>query len=313
MVTRVLAAVEYVLGEEALDYREAEGFGASDLPRKPDLWGWGRFHRASSPVLDLQIGAAARTLRSADVDPRQVDAVMFCSANPPAADGPAAAPERRFLEALGLAGAFPLTMTSGGCCAMLAGVSLAGSMLSDGQGRHILVVAGDRVPAGGTRFQRYGIFSDAACCCIVSSELAEGFDIVRSSFAADCKSMQGDAPFSSELAARANDRLFAGLDVTAGDVTRVFGNNVFLPITLLKEQEAGFRTAQIYVDNVKRIGHCYAADALINLADYRGSTPIMPGEYFVAAADAPGLRCALLLRAPERVRRRPERSGPRLS
>ena len=292
-----VTGLAYVLGEEACDYRAAEGFEATDLPRKPDLWGWGAFYKASSSSLDMKIRAAGQALASARIEPREVDGAILCAANPPEnGEGPGEA-ERRFLEAVGLEKAFPLTVTSGGCGAMLAGIAIATSMLGDGPFTHMLVVGGDRSPTGTARFQRYGLFSDAACGCIVSSRSARGFDIVRVAVVSSPESMHAGAPFTSELAARTNARLFAGLGLTASGVTKLFGTNVFLPIAMLKEAEAGFARAQIYLENVKRLGHCYACDAVINLADYQRSAAILPGQYFVLAADAPGLRWSVLLKA----------------
>src|SRR5437763_41057 len=109
--------------------------------------------------------------------------------------------------------------------------------------------------------------------------------------------MYSTASFSTEHASRTNRDIFAHSNVATSDIKKVFCNNVFLPITMLKEVEAGFRKTQIYFDNVRRIGHCYSSDALINLADYQSNALVSPGEYFIAAADAPGLRCAILLKA----------------
>jgi len=297
MPAKVLTGVAYVLGDAALDYNNAEGFATVDMPKKPDLWGWGKYHQSSKATVDMKIEAARRAIASVGLDAQDVDYVISCQANlPEPGDRPEEA-ERQFLEQLGLENAFPLNVMSGGCSAMLAGVNIADGMLSGGQAQHIVVVAGDKTPTGVARFQRYGIYSDAACCCIVSSTLTEGFEIVQVSTACDHKSMYSAASFSSELASRTNMDILANSNVTTSDIKKVFCNNVFLPITMLKEVEAGFSKSQIYFENVRRIGHCYSSDALINLADYQKNVPVSPGEYFIAAADAPGLRCAVLLKA----------------
>jgi 3-oxoacyl-[acyl-carrier-protein] synthase-3 len=67
--------------------------------------------------------------------------------------------------------------------------------------------------------------------------------------------------------------------------------NIFLPLLITKERQAGFTAEQIYSRNVTRIGHCYAADPLINLVDRQTH----PGHYYLLAASVPGSRFGVLL------------------
>ncbi|MEJ8820529.1 hypothetical protein WKW80_00585 [Variovorax humicola] len=293
----ILHGLAYALGEDALEYGSANGFEALKLPNRPALWGWGQYRRATSLVLDLQLAAARGALANAGLDPLEIDGVLFCHAISPVHERDATASACRFLVELGLDNAFPITLGFNGCAAMLSGVTTADGLLRSGRFRNLLVVAGDVHPEAEARFLRYAIFSDAACACVMSANSASGYELIGSAMAADNKTMSADATFSSELAMQTNQALLGMGQLQAPGVARVFCNNVFLPITMLKETEGGFEPDQIYTGNVNRIAHCYSADALINLCDYAAAGAVEPGDYFVAASDSPGLRASLLLRA----------------
>jgi 3-oxoacyl-[acyl-carrier-protein] synthase-3 len=294
---KALTGIEYVLGDQCHDFAAADGFDATDLPRKPDMWGWGSFFKSSRSCHDLAAEAAGRSMSSAGLGGEEVDVVIFCRAGGDESEQWNDNSGGKLLEAFGLANALPISVTSGGCSVMLTGIAIGASLLDRRRIRNILVVAADRVCDGERRFQRYGIFSDAASACIVSSERAEGFEIVGDAFAIDRQSMRSDASFSSDLARQVNDELLSGCRIKTSDVKQVFCNNVFVPITMLKEVEVGYDRRQIFLDNVTRTGHCYASDSMIGLADFRSLSQISPDEYFIIAADAPGIRRSMLLRS----------------
>lgn len=77
-------------------------------------------------------------------------------------------------------------------------------------------------------------------------------------------------------------------------VSRVFNNNVLLPIKSQKDILAGFKNPQMFLDNVPRIGHCLACDSLINFCDYADPRKLAAGERFVFQADGNGC-CAMSL------------------
>ena len=293
-----LTGIDYMLGEEERGYDTASGFGTLNIPNRPALWGWGHYRQATSGVIDLMIAAARRSLAAARVQAGDIDCVVFCHATVPDYPGGPVAAASRVLAELGLARAFPISVGLNGCAALLSGVMLADGLLSAGRYGKVLVIAGDVHPADAVRFHRYAIFSDAACACVVSSAPQEGgFELVATATAVDPAAMAADAGFSSELALQVNQAMLAAAGIPASDVAKIFCNNVFLPITMLKESEGGFDESQIFTDNVKRTAHCYSADALINLADHARAGEVRRGAHVVAAADSPGLRAGLLLKA----------------
>jgi len=67
------------------------------------------------------------------------------------------------------------------------------------------------------------------------------------------------------------------------------------PLLVMKERQAGFREDQLYLDNIVRIGHCFAADPLINLVDRAALGHLLEGHYCMLAASVPGARFGVLL------------------
>jgi 3-oxoacyl-[acyl-carrier-protein] synthase-3 len=63
----------------------------------------------------------------------------------------------------------------------------------------------------------------------------------------------------------------------------------------MKERQAGFSREQLYLDNIPRLGHCFAADPLINLVDRTERGDVRPGRYCLLAASVPGSRLGALL------------------
>jgi 3-oxoacyl-[acyl-carrier-protein] synthase-3 len=72
--------------------------------------------------------------------------------------------------------------------------------------------------------------------------------------------------------------------------------NIFKPIIVMKEMQAGFTPNQLFTDNVARVGHCFAADPLINLIDRAAAGHLADDRHYILASSVPGLRIGALLR-----------------
>jgi hypothetical protein len=77
---------------------------------------------------------------------------------------------------------------------------------------------------------------------------------------------------------------------------KVFSNNTFLPYKVSKERALGFTREQMFTSNVRRTGHCLAADTLINLVDHTQQHPGVPQRY-VLYSEADGHAGAMLMTA----------------
>lgn len=299
-MTSYLSGAAYVLGEETLDHADvtdlAERAARFTLLPRPVLWGWGAVRRTRGSVAALAAQAGRNCLATSGTAPDQVDALVLCSAS---VSEPAENHGSFFADVLAGAGLGPVPhygLALNRCTNLLAGLELADALVTAGRHHRVLVITADRVLDERERLVSYAIFSDGAAAVLVSGTPAPGgFELLGTASAHDVESLPASAEISSELSKQANRALLDPRDLKLNDLCAVLTLNIFLPLLTIKERQAGFGADQLYTDNISRIGHCYAADPLINLLD-RGSHP---GHHYLLAASVPGSRHAALLRRLE--------------
>jgi 3-oxoacyl-[acyl-carrier-protein] synthase III len=290
---------QYVLGEHESDHT-----GIADLPElaerfqmPPDagLWGWGGIRRTDRSLEELAVGSGAATLRAAGLDPGEVDALMLCSVGIP---GPSEG-HGRFVEnvltGIGLGDIPFYGQTLNRCVNLLAAIDVATAFVACGRYRRVLVITTDRVTDEATRMTNFALFSDGAASCVVSAD-AGGHEILACATAQDAATLEWSNELSSDLARQVNRRLLDPLGMKLGDVDGLMHANIFKPLVVMKERQAGFTPAQLHVDNIARIGHCFAADPLINLVDRTALGHVRAGHLYLLAASVPGSRIGVLLR-----------------
>ncbi|MFI7013113.1 3-oxoacyl-ACP synthase [Streptomyces sp. NPDC050164] len=300
----VLRAPSYVLGETSSDHTEIEGFAdfVDQRQMMPDarLWGWGAVHRTALDTAALAVRTGRRTLRAAGVEPSEVDALVLCSTAFPAdiaAHGELIGSVLRGLEL----GAVPVTgITLNRCATMLTGLQTAATMVAAGRHRTVLVITADRVAAESERLSDFALFSDGAASCLVtrrSDGAPESYEWVADASAQDPAALGRGNEISADLTRIANQRLFAEAGIGIKAIDGLLHNNIFLPIVTMKEVQAGFVPSQLDTSNIARVGHCFAADPLINLVDRSSAGTIRAGGLYLLASSVSGLRVCILLRA----------------
>lgn len=299
----VLRAPRYVLGETSMDHTEIKGF-AEFVDRQrmvPDaqLWGWGAVHCTVLDTAALAVRTGRETLRAAAVEPSEVDALVLCSTTFPAevaAHGELVGSVLRGLEL-----DVPVTgITLNRCANMLAGLRAAAAMVAGGRLRTVLVITADRVAAESDRLTDFALFSDGAASCLVtrrSDGASESYQWVADAYAQDPAALGRGNEISADLTKTANRRLFTEAGIGIGEIDGLLHNNIFLPVVTMKEVQAGFAQSQLDTSNIARVGHCFAADPLINLADRRSAGTIRAGGLYLLASSISGLRVCVLLRA----------------
>lgn len=304
-----LRGPRYVLGE-----READHTSIPDLPElarrfqmppQPTLWGWGGIRRTDRTLEELAIDSGAATLRAAGIEPGSVDALMLCSTAIP---GPSEG-HGRFVETvltgIGLGDIPFYGQTLNRCVNLLAALDVARAFVASGRYRSILVITTDRVTDETLRMTNFALFSDGAASCVVSAGARtdvsaegdpEGYELLACATAQDAATLEWSSELSSDLARQVNDRLLTPRGMKLGDVDGLMHANIFKPLVVMKERQAGFTPAQLYLDNIPRIGHCFAADPLINLADRAALGHLRGGRLYMLASSVPGSRIGVLLR-----------------
>lgn len=297
-----LQGPRYVLGETRVDHAEIENLEAraEELRLAPDpaLWGWGSVFRSERGLEAMAIESGAATLRAAGVEPASVDALVLCCSDVrehARSHGRLAA---TILEGTGLGDIAFYGLSLNRCVNLLAAIDAASAFVAAGRFRRVLVVTTDRVAGDADRMLPYALLSDGAASCLVTADEVgrDRYGLVACASAQETRSMDWTGEISSDLARRVNDALLAPREMRVADVSGLMHANVFKPLVVMKERQAGFSLAQLHTDNIARVGHCFAADPLINLVDRMALGHVLPDRHYMLASSVPGSRMAVLLR-----------------
>jgi 3-oxoacyl-[acyl-carrier-protein] synthase-3 len=296
-----LRGASYVLGEKEVGYADIP-----DLPRlaasfrlvpDPQLWGWGTVRATDRDLAELAADTGRRTLLAARVEPTEVDALVLCSTRVP---GPAEGHGgvlARVLAGIGLGDIPCYGQNLNRCVNLLAGLDVARAFVLAGRYRRVLVITVDTVDEGAPSMSQFALFSDGAASCLVSEDpgSAASYAMLGCAVAQETATLEWTCQISSDLARQVNERLLAPADLKLGDVTALLHMNLFKPLLVMKELQAGFRGDQLYLDNITRTGHCFAADPLINLVDREALGHLDDGDFCMLAGSVPGSRFGVLL------------------
>jgi 3-oxoacyl-[acyl-carrier-protein] synthase-3 len=301
-----LRGASYVVGEHELDHSDIQNLGelAARFKMAPSagLWGWGRLRVTERGLEDLAVDSGAATLRAARADPAAVDALVLCANRIP---GPAEGHGefvQRVLTGIGLGDIPCYGQHLNRCVNLLAGLDVARALVLSGRHRSVLLITTDKVAPGADRMSQFALFSDGAASCLVTAEVGQddretgGYALLRCATAQATAELEWTSQISADLARQVTAALLEPPGLKLGDIAALMHANLFKPVLMMKERQAGFSPEQLYLDNIPRLGHCFAADPLINLADRTAAGQVGPGRYAMLAASVPGSRIGALLR-----------------
>jgi 3-oxoacyl-[acyl-carrier-protein] synthase-3 len=301
-----LRGASYVLGEREVGYADIENLpalaAAFGLVPDAGLWGWGTIRATRRDLADLAAESGRATLLAAGQEPaagqETADALIFCSTRIPGPADDHGTFLARVLAGTALGDIPCYGQDMNRCANLLAGLDVAVAFVRSGRYRRVLVITADAVAAGGPSMSPFALFSDAAASCLITADPGRGesYEVLGCASAQDSTAMDPASQISSDLARRVNDLLLAPPGLKLGDVTALMHLNLFKPLLVMKERQAGFHEDQLYLDNIARIGHCFAADPLISLADRAARGDIGEGHYCLLAASVPGTRIGVLLK-----------------
>jgi 3-oxoacyl-[acyl-carrier-protein] synthase-3 len=298
-----LSAPTYELGEIELDHTEipefAERARSYRMPVSADLWGWGKVRRTERTLAELTADSGETTLRTAGIDPAAVSLLLLCSTRFPGDAGTHGQFVAGITERLGLHEAAFTGLTLNRCTNLLAGIDIAAALVASGRHRTVLLVTADRVEQEADRMEQFALFSDGAASCLVSAEPygSPVYEIVSAASAQANRDLDWSHQISPDLSRAVNEALLKPGGMAVDDVAGLLHANLFVPILTMKERQAGFTAGQLDLHNVTRVGHCFAADPLINLVDRAATGRVSDGETFILAVSVPGVRHGVLLRA----------------
>jgi 3-oxoacyl-[acyl-carrier-protein] synthase-3 len=296
-----LTGARYVLGETELDHTEIENLSGRarefGMPAKAELWGWGTVRRTVRTLEDMAVEAGRASLDAAGVEPASVDGLILCSTRFPGGPQTHGTFVGTIMAGIGLEHAAFTGVTLNRCTNLLVALRLAQALVTAGQHRRVLVITTDRITDESVRMENFALFSDGAAACVVSGEQSgtDCYEILGGASAQSPGSLDSSNEISSDLAREVNDRLLGPLDMKCGDLDGLLHANLHKPVVVMKERQAGFTAAQLFTDNITRIGHCFAADPLINLVDANASGRLRAGGRYLLASSVPGVRVGVLL------------------
>jgi 3-oxoacyl-[acyl-carrier-protein] synthase III len=300
--TVFVRGASYVLGEREVDHTAIDGLTelASRLRMAPNagLWGWGAIRTTARDLEELAIDTGVATLAAAGLGASSVDALLLCSNRIP---GPAEDHGRfvqKVLAGIGLGDIPCYGQHLNRCLNLLAGLDVAHAFVASGRYRRVLLITTDKAAAAAPRMSQFALFSDGAASCVVTADPGGtgGYELLGCATAQDTAALEWANEISSDLAREVNDRLLAPPGLKLGDIAALMHANLFTPLVVMKERQAGFTAEQLYLGNIRRIGHCFAADPLINLVDRGALGHIGEGHYCVLASSVPGSRIGALLK-----------------
>jgi 3-oxoacyl-[acyl-carrier-protein] synthase III len=301
-----LLGPSYVLGEHEVDHSAIEDLAELaarfKLAPQPGLWGWGTIRTTSRGLAELAADTGRATLRAAGMAPEAIDALVLCSNRVP---GPAEGHGEFVADVLtgtGLGDIPAYGVNLNRCVNLLAGIDVARAFVLSGRHARVLVITADKVAAGADRMSQFALFSDGAASCVIASgaRRAPGsvsFELLGCATAQDTATLAWSNQISSDLAREVSQKLLAPVGLKPGDLAALLHANLYTPLVVMKERQAGFSAGQLYLDNITRIGHCFAADPLINLVDRIALGHLDYGGYCMLASSVPGSRIGVLLRA----------------
>ncbi|MEQ0559621.1 hypothetical protein ABJI51_11105 [Amycolatopsis sp. NEAU-NG30] len=294
-----LSGPQYVLGESTSHHSEMPGLQARSeelgIPYAPQVWGWGSAHRTRKSLEDLAIEAGTATLRAAGADPASIDALVLCCTGFPGGPDSHGDFVRTISEGLGTGETDFLGVTLDRCTNFLAGLRVAEAFVAAGIHRRVLVVTTDKVTAEAERLAKFALFSDGAAGALVSDTDGE-YEIVASAVAHEMRELDWSNQISPDLSRRVNTQLMKHVSMGIDEVDILLHANIFEAIIVMKELQAGFAATQLYTGNIARVGHCFAADPIINLADLAAAGRLRDNGHYLLAASVPGSRTGILLR-----------------
>jgi 3-oxoacyl-[acyl-carrier-protein] synthase III len=281
-----IGAISYELGE-LRDIGEIE-----ELRNEPEMLtalragGLERYAVTTLSPLEQAEACLRKTLAQRDAETGPIEALVYASDSPwsvdlyPRLNG--------MLVRLGLHNAYPLGVSLSGCTNFSAAIRIAANMIRAEGLHNVLVVSSDKAPQGGCRAMRPGVcvYSDGAVGCLIGRAGAGEFDILQ--ICHENSLEMGEFNLEKDAAAlimaiidgvrNAVERALLPLGKQPADIRRLFLGNFSKHVATMYASLAGFSDEQCFLDNIPRIAHSYAGDALINLCDSHRRTPLDAGD-----------------------------------
>jgi 3-oxoacyl-[acyl-carrier-protein] synthase-3 len=265
------------------------------------------YSRSDLRVADMAAEAMRKTLVRAGVAPSAIQAVVFATESQWDYEPPVVRRRdnsRKFRQDIykaiwdvGLTAAYPLGVMFSGCGNLVSAMLIAANLVEARGLQDVLVVVSDRQAEGTTRvmYPAVGVVSDAAASCLVTSRPVAGFTIddvvLHSNLGLWEADIEGDfGRFLVEMARGLKDmgqKMIAASGRKPADYRYFLPNNYSRSTLRVFCHQLGYQQSQLFLDNLPRVSHTYAADVLINLSDLNATGTLTNGDRVMALTSGP--------------------------
>ncbi|MCG7491067.1 3-oxoacyl-ACP synthase [Vibrio sp. Of14-4] len=275
--------IGYELGETCIDLEDNVAL-CSD--RKSQLFlrtmGFGTYYKTERTLGELAQKSIEKSLANSNVSAKDIDLVIYSSSTFGDRHGDVIDKEiAQCLTNVGLEKVYPIGIYLSQCNNFFAALDVATQYINSGRHQTILMVFADRVLDESTRFKNLAINSDAAVSCVLSTRHDLGLPLSVSG--QNIKTYLTDAdminPSNNTLNKDIHDRYLSGISsvfkqmltenkMAADDVDQVICHNFSYSALRQIATAINVHESLIFKDNIRRFGHAYTCDTLINLNDY---------------------------------------------
>ncbi|SIK04245.1 3-oxoacyl-(acyl carrier protein) synthase III [Mycobacteroides abscessus subsp. bolletii] len=262
-----------------------------------ELGGVSSVSRLNGELSGIITSCVEGTLRLTGTLPFDCDRLIVASSDTTVASIP---PDlgRTLVRQIGLDRCVPMLVSWQQCCSLIAALSTAAEEVRAGAARKILVVGLD-FTCDSNRLHSFGVFGDAVCCALVSTE-SEGLVISQGSVCSDPAGWRGEDTFASRQKALTHCLVDVGYDSSESKerIEAIFPTNTFAPLVMFTAAAGGLPRGRMqYAFALDRWGHCGVVDPLLNLTTWeQSSTPDNRDAEYLLLGTAPGFYGALRLR-----------------
>jgi 3-oxoacyl-[acyl-carrier-protein] synthase-3 len=226
------------------------------------------------------------TMRTSGVAPADIGAVLFAptvnSIHALDLDYPEFA---RILGDHGLVEAKLYGVTFSKCSNLSAALELGSSLLRAGAHSEVLITVGDKCARDRDRFMdsAESILSDGALSFVLSTTGGD-YELMHLATSSDLSHLSRTFGVLAYVdnSVRNLGRLWRAIppEFPREKMEKVFCGNYNLLMQRGLMRELGASREMFYLDNLRRLGHVFSCDVLINLTDYAAAAPVAPGATF---------------------------------
>jgi len=244
------------------------------------------FRKSPLSLPDLCHRSVGDTLRTGGVDPADIGAVLLAttvnSIHAVGLDYPEVA---QILGDYGLVDAKLYGVSLAKCSNLSAALELGSSLLRANDYSEVLVIVGDKCARDRDRFMdsAESILSDGALSFILS-QTGGTYELRHLATSSDLSHLTrtfGVLEFVDNSVKNLG-RLWRAIppELPRDQIEKVFCGNYNMLIQRNLMRELGTGRQAFYLDNLRRLGHVFSCDVLINLSDYAASTNVAPATTF---------------------------------